>query len=291
MMSDIQLNAPAPLMLADGETERDAVLLECCHLPDKQLTLTEQDLDGIAARFTGDVPIKVQHVDSPLDPFGVVKSVRRVGKQLFAKIVFPTAIANLVRERGAAALSCGLDRSPLALAEVSLVVKGRIPAAVLLSEEDAAELVRLRAENAVILAQSNAQRVDAQIVQLKLAGKVIPATEAAARVLLSASDTTKIVLTDGHSLSVSEAFTAFLSALPPLITLGEINLYGGASGAAGSGGGAGSERMMGEETLDEESRAWLEKTLGVKAEDVQKTMAADRKAKADEMASPMARKG
>ena len=54
----IMLAAPTPpggiLTLSEGETERDAILLECCDLPDKQLTLTEADLDGIvgsAARW------------------------------------------------------------------------------------------------------------------------------------------------------------------------------------------------------------------------------------------------
>ena len=178
----ITLAAPTPpggiLTLAAGETERDAILLECCDLPDKQLVLTEADLDGIVSRFAGDVPIKLQHVDSPLDPFGAVTSVRRVGKQILGLLTFPPAIAALVRERGAGALSCGLTRAPYTLAEVSLVVKGRLAAATLLDDTEAAELIRLRAE-------TSKQRVDAQIVTLKLAGKIIPATEAAARVLLT----------------------------------------------------------------------------------------------------------
>lgn len=178
----ITLAAPTPpggiLTLAAGETERDAILLECCDLPDKQLVLTEADLDGIVSRFNGDVPIKLQHVDSPLDPFGAVTSVRRVGKQILGRIAFPPTIAALVRDRGAGALSCGLTRAPYTLAEVSLVVKGRLAAATLLDDTEQAELVRLRAE-------TSKQRVDAQIVTLKLAGKIIPATEAAARVLLT----------------------------------------------------------------------------------------------------------
>ena len=52
----VTLSSPEILTLADGETERDAVLLECCTLADKRLTITEADLDGIVARFTSPVP-------------------------------------------------------------------------------------------------------------------------------------------------------------------------------------------------------------------------------------------
>ena len=261
----VTLAAPAPLALADDQTERDAVLLECCDLPDKQLTLTEADLDGIVSRFTGDVPIKLQHVDSPLDPFGAVKSVWRSGKQLLGKIAFPPAIASLVRERGAAALSCGLDRSPLSLAEVSLVIKGRIPAATLLADDERAELERLRAETIQ-------QRVEAQIVQLKLAGKVIPATEAAARVLLGAGDASKVLLTDGSSLSVAEAFAAYLTAQPPLITLGELTQLTVPAGAHATGDGATGDTA----TLTNDQKEWLSKSLGVDPAKVEETMRRDK---------------
>ena len=267
-MSQIQLAATAAFQLAADETERDAVLLECCTLPDKQLVLTESDLDGIVSRFSPNVPVKLQHTDTALDPFGLVKSVQRVGKQLLGKLSFTPAIAALVRERGALALSCGLDRSPLALSEVSLVIKGRLPAATLLSADDAAELVQLRLDNTRILAQSRAREVDAQVVTLKLAGKLIPATEAAARVLLSAGDTSQILLTDGNSLSTAEAFAAYLAAQPPLITLGQLTQLAGVTGMADGNAST---------VLTQDQRDWLEKSLGVKADAVVKTMDADKK--------------
>ena len=166
-----------------------------------------------------------------------------------------------MRERGAAALSCGLERDPLTLAEVSLVVKGRIPAATLLADDERAELARLRAEN-------SAQRVEAQLVALKLAGKVVPATEAAARVLLAAGEATRITLADGASRSVAEAFAAYLDAQPPLVTLGEMTqLLGGASGAA-----AATE----EDRLTPDQRRWLQASLGVDPDDVEARMRAEK---------------
>ena len=264
----VTLAGPSPITLAADETERDAVLLECCELPDKNLTLTENDLDGIVSRFTGEVPIKLQHVDSPLDPFGSVKRIWRDGTRLLGKLTFPPAIAALVRERGALALSCGLNRSPLSLSEVSLVIKGRLAAATLLSEDDAAELARLRLEN-------TAQRVDAQVVSLKLAGKIVPATEAAARVLLMASDSSKILLVDGNSLSTAAAFAAYLAVQPSLITLGELRSLAAVELAGVTGQADGNAATL----LTMDQREWLEKSLGVKADDVAKTITAD-KAKA-----------
>lgn len=262
-MALVTLAALAPFLLSEDETERDAVLLEVCDLPDKQLILTEADLDAIVSRFSGSVPIKLMHTDSPLDPFGVVKSVQRVGKQLLGKLSFPAAIADLVRQRGAAALSCGLDRAPLSLSEVSLVIKGRIPAACLLSDDDQAELARLRVE-------VQQQKVDAQVIALKLAGKIVPATEAAARVLLSAGASALITLADGASMNTAAAFAAYLAAQPALVTLGELTQLAGLADQQ-------SIHATDEVILNTDERAWLEKSLGVKADDVAKTMTADRK--------------
>ena len=277
----IMLAAPTPpggiLTLGADETERDAILLECCDLPDKQLTLTEADLDGIVSRFSQQVPIKLQHVDSPLDPFGAVQRVWREGKQLLGRIAFPTTIAALIRERGASALSCGLTRSPYSLAEVSLVVKGRLASAVLLSDTEQAELVRLRSESLALRLEVDRQMVDAQIVAFKLSGKIIPATEAAARVLLSAGAGAVITLADGATQSAPAAFAAYLTAQPSLVTLGELALLTGAGGAAA--GGATGDGATGDAAthLDEDARAWLKKSLGLDPDKVEATMTADKK--------------
>ena len=219
-------------------------------------------MDGIVSRFAGDVPIKLQHVDSPLDPFGAVTSVRRVGKQILGRIAFPPTIAALVRDRGAGALSCGLTRAPYTLAEVSLVVKGRLAAATLLDDTEAAELIRLRAE-------TSKQRVDAQIVTLKLAGKIIPATEAAARVLLMAGAGAVVHLADGATQSAGEAFAAYLAVQPPLVTLAQ--LVPDATSQAGLIGDSGDDI-----TLDAGQREFYTKSLGVDPEKVLATMKADK---------------
>ena len=87
-------------VLAFSETEmvheRDAKLLEVGAYPDKGLTVTEADLDGIVARFSGEgTPIKVEHMDTPLDPLGRVQKVWRDGNALMAKLLFPEDLAGV----------------------------------------------------------------------------------------------------------------------------------------------------------------------------------------------------
>lgn len=270
----LTLVSPDMVALTDSATgsvatERDAVLLEVCDLPDKQLTLSESDLDGIVSRFNPQTPLKVEHLDTVFDPLGSVQRIWRDGGRLLGRLVFAPQFAAFVAGRGGAnvplKLSCGLSRSPLTLSEVSLVLKPRLQAACLLSEDDAAELVRLRLE-------VSRQKVDAQVIALKLAGKIVPATEAAARVLLSAGDSALITLADGASMNTAAAFAAYLAAQPALVTLGELQAVALASQADEQ-----SIHATDEVILNADQRAWLEKSLGVKPEDVAKMMTADKK--------------
>ena len=253
----------AELVLSEGETERDAVLLECCDLPDKGLTLSEGDLDGIVSRFAAPVPLMLEHIETPLGPLGTVQRIWRDGRRLLGRVAFAPDVAGLVRARGCKGLSCGLARAPLALAELSLVLKPRVAAAVLLSDDDQAELIRLRAE----VVQ---QRVEAQITDLKRAGKIVPATEAAARVLLSAGDANTVTLAEGGSQAVSAAFLAYLTAQPAVVTLSE---YAEVDAAAV----AEANRRAGEsaETFTAEEADFLTNRLGVDPAAVAETLKAE----------------
>ena len=266
----------AELVLSEGETERDAVLLECCDLPDKGLTLSEGDLDGIVSRFAAPVPLMLEHIETPLGPLGTVQRIWRDGRRLLGRVTFAPDVAGLVRARGCKSLSCGLARAPLALAELSLVLKPRVAAAVLLSDDDAAELVRLRADNARILAENVTRRVDAQITDLKRAGKIVPATEAAARVLLSAGDANTVTLAEGGSQAVSAAFLAYLTAQPAVVKLSE---YAEVDAAAV----AEANRRAGEsaETFTAEEADFLTNRLGVDPAAVAETLKAEGRSLAD----------
>jgi hypothetical protein len=273
----IFLDAPAAVNLSDGVMERDARLLVVGTYPAKNLTVTEADLDALVTNFSGPVPVKVEHIDSPLDPLGVVERVWRVGSELFGRVKFPNSMGTFLSERGAAKLSVGLLKEPVwKLLEASLTLTPHVPSATLLSDGERSELVHLR--QAV-----RRQTVDAQIVELKLSGRVIPATEALARVLLSSEESAVVTLSDGGAaVSVPQAFYQFLKSQPPLVRLSELavgtkktTFSGGASGAAGSTEMDDDEDM---EPMGEDEQEMCRR-MGVKPEDVQKTMKADRKAR------------
>ena len=214
------LEASAPVTFGAGEVveERPARLLEAGNYPDKGLRVTEADLDGIAARFPeAGVPVKVEHVDSPLDPLGQVRRVWREGGALLGTLVFPADLAGFLRRRGAARLSVGLTREPLTLSEVSLVLKPRVASATLMAEgqdtEVNTEIVRLRAELA-------RREVDGQIEALKAQGRLVPASEGLARALLSVGSGATVTLAEGPE-PVAEVFKRFLERQPPVVTFGE----------------------------------------------------------------------
>ncbi len=226
--SGITLTAPAALTFSEEETEgteerrseRVARLLEAGDYPDKGLRLTEGDLDEIVARFSAEappIPVKVEHVDSPLDTLGHVSRLWREGTALFGTLAFPDDLAAFLRRRGAAKLSVGLQRAPLALREVSLVLKPRVAGAVLMGAvlmgagDD--EVVRLRAE----LMRWD---VDAQLASFKAQGRIVPASEAAARALLASDGEASVTLSDQPE-PVAEVFRRFLEAQPPVVSFGE----------------------------------------------------------------------
>ncbi len=139
-MTRISMDTPTVLSFSTEEMsqERDALLLECGAYPDKGLSVTEEDLDGIVARFSAEgAPIKVEHMDTPLDPLGRVQRIWREGSTLMAKLLFPEDLAGFLRRRGVQKLSVGLSREAvgLALTEVSLVLKPRVAAAAMFGEE------------------------------------------------------------------------------------------------------------------------------------------------------------
>ena len=254
--AEVTLEAAEPLTFSEGEpvasseaegrrSERMARLLEAGDYPDKGLHLTEEDLDEIVARFseagseTFSVPVKVEHVDSPLDPLGHVKRLWRDGGALFGTLSFPDDLAAFLRRRGAAKLSVGLTRVPLALREVSLVLKPRVAGAVLMGEEGTptprpspasgrgeseeeseGEIGRLRAELRRRDEQILMREVDAQVAAFKAQGRIVPASEAPARALLAAEGEASVTLSEGPE-SIGRVFKRFLEAQPPAVTFGE----------------------------------------------------------------------
>ena len=215
-VDEIVVEAALPLAFSEEEmlSERPARLLEAGDYPDKSLSLSESDLDDIVSRFSAGLPVKVEHVDSPLDPLGRVQRVWREGNALLGMLAFPEDLAGFLRRRGAAKLSVGLSREPLALLEVSLVLKPRVASAALMATDDThPEIVRLRAA-------LTAREVEAQTAAFKAQGRIVPASEAAARALLSLQQET--VQMAGGPESVAAVFRRFLASQPPVVLLSEL---------------------------------------------------------------------
>lgn len=212
-----------------ADSDREAQLLVCGSFPDKNLTVTEGDLDDIVQSFSVDtVPIKLEHVSTVLDPFGLVKALWRDGTRLMASIGFDPAAAPLLAQRPVKSLSVGLDRdsttSKLSLAEVSLVLRPRLATATLLNESD--PRVNENDPNSRRIAELTAklakQEVDSAIIALRRAGKMIPSIEPLARALLGASgDSARIAMADGSSANIAETALLLLSSLPRLVNFSE----------------------------------------------------------------------
>ena len=189
--------------------EKEAKIFEAGEYPDKGIEISEDDLDAIVSNF-GEVPVKVEHTDSPLDPLGLVKRVWRTGKDLFAQLAFPGDMASFLDRRGVKKLSVGLLKDPLRLAEVSIVLSPRIPSAAMFSEEgknlhseghivvnnlqfeEVNEIVNHIEERDQEIARLRfalrEKDVDAKLSGLKSAGKISPAAETFAKEILLQGD-------------------------------------------------------------------------------------------------------
>ncbi len=125
------------------EVLRDAKLFEAGVYPDRDVEVTEGDLDRIVGNFE-EVPIKVEHHDSPLH-LGGIKKLWREGKELFGTLAFPRPAWELIKHSDARKLSVSMPRDKSRLVEVSVVRSPRIADARIfaLEENDAQEVVAL----------------------------------------------------------------------------------------------------------------------------------------------------
>ncbi|MDO8684902.1 MAG: hypothetical protein Q7N50_15670 [Armatimonadota bacterium] len=246
---------------ADGVVERDALLFRAGSYPDKDIEITEDDLDRMVESFTP-APIKVEHTDTPLR-FGIVAKIWRVGKELFGKLAFNPLAWALARECGATKLSVAVRRDKSGLQEVSLVRSPRIADAAVFSGEaeyfagadldqettqeggetmdkqtqpevkEGEQTAEFASERVAALQKElRAKDVDAKIESLKRQGKLAPAAEAFARSLLMAEDGQVVTFADPAtgtetSEAVAKTFESFLEAQPKVIEFSELTPGGG----------------------------------------------------------------
>jgi hypothetical protein len=115
-----------PAQFSDEYIEREAKLFEAGSYEDKGVEVTEADLDNIAAN-TGEVPLKVEHSESPFDgALGSLAKVWRTGKDLMGRLRISKDAWGLLESTGIKSLSVGLLKDKSALAEVSLTKSPRV---------------------------------------------------------------------------------------------------------------------------------------------------------------------
>lgn len=215
--------------------EKDAKIFEVGDYPDKEIQVTEADLDAMVENFA-EVPVKVEHTDSPLDPLGTVKRIWRQGRELFARLAFPRDLASFLERRGIKRLSVALFQDPLRLAEVSLVLSPRVADAALFGQpnvEHRTSNVERRIGGEVTDGMTDSEKeiaelrfalrvkdVEAKLAELKAQGKIVPASEPQAREILLQGDG-KITFGD-EEVSISRVFERFLEAQPKVVVFGEL---------------------------------------------------------------------
>ena len=86
--------------------------------------MTEADIDALVANFSEPVPVKVEHIDSPLDPLGHVQRLWRDGAQLMGRVSFPAAMAAFLSPAGGGEAVGGALKEPAwKLLETSLTLR------------------------------------------------------------------------------------------------------------------------------------------------------------------------
>jgi hypothetical protein len=188
---------------ATATVNRPVKLFEAGDYPDKNVTITEADLDSIVSHFnTASAagkypPVKTEHTSTPLDPLGEVVALHRSGKELYGVLAFSPGIHSHIADRNVSNVSIGLIREAgpdgqavTKLTECSLVFAARVPGAGFLSPEQVASK----------LATFTAQ------------GKITPAMAPSVAKLLAAPQS--VQFSDGSALSVAAEVEALLNALP-----------------------------------------------------------------------------
>ncbi len=113
--------------------ERDAMLFEAGDYPDKGLSVTEEDIERLA-RTQGEVPIYVEHAESPIK-LGKVAQLYRKGKQLWGKLLLLPEANALIEKLGVKGLSVRVPRTLERLIEVSVTGSPRVKGAQVFAEE------------------------------------------------------------------------------------------------------------------------------------------------------------
>ncbi len=194
---------------------KQARLFRAGEYSDKNAIFTAADLDVIVARFEdagGEVPLRIEHTDTVLDPLGTVTGIYRRGTELLGTVNLPEPIAaHLFARDTPLHLSVNLERGEeepgYRLIEVSLVREGRV---------DGAGFVEDDAPPASLPAGGDADAIGAVFARFRREGKLSPAMETPLRELLTDTGVARFTRGDAPAL---DALTRLLSAVPVFRTM------------------------------------------------------------------------
>lgn len=183
-----------------AKVRKPALLFKAGEYPDKGVAITTDDLDGIISRFSGSVPVRAEHRESPLDPLGEVVALYRDGDELYAMLHFSDGMAAHIEERGARNLSVSFLKDAdgnYTMDECSIVFAGRVPGAGFLPQRSAAD-------------------VAARVAQFQAAGKLTPGMIPAAAAIFSISS--PVQFSGGGTVDPAAELAALLDAMPAVRT-------------------------------------------------------------------------
>ena len=217
--------------------EREAMLFEAGDYPDKQISISEEDIAKLASD-SADIPVKIEHADSVLDGvIGTLKQVWADGKRLLGKIQFTDEAWALISKAGAKCLSIGLSKDKSKILEVSLVKFPRIADARVFKADilefnsgkirelkmsiETNEIENLRKENQQLKQIAFEKEADAEIERFRRAGKLVPAVQEIAKAIFMQGKSAAINF-DGKQSCFAEMFASFLEAMPAVVEFKEL---------------------------------------------------------------------
>ncbi len=119
---------PAYLSKETNWVDRKAKLFEIGSYQDKNLNVTEFDLQKLQSNFNEPVQILIEHTENPLQ-LGYLTQVEAIGKELFGILSLTKEADDLIESSKAKSLSISVSRDLDSIFEVSIVSNPRVESA------------------------------------------------------------------------------------------------------------------------------------------------------------------
>ena len=119
------------------QMERECRLFEAGDYPDKNLNISQKDLQLIAENSPSEIPVCIEHMDStPFDGcLGTIAKLHVRGKELWGRLLQSVEANDFTRKSGANKLSIRLDPEHKRITEVSFVNRPRVANAMVFRDD------------------------------------------------------------------------------------------------------------------------------------------------------------